>query len=711
MRPSKQAPSRPFYRIAIMFLACALLPLAICAAPPSPEDNEPATLKVSGTGLLRNRELGRSLVLLLGKQRGVTLNTNAIEDAAVMLVSALGQEGFQKPIVEIEATLVDGMVKRFVFDATMATALPRSLEARRVEFQVKRGARWYIDSVEITGLKALPTKIAKTFFRTDSMLFVLASTNVYAPARVNRAADALLGELIQRGYAEANVRAEIVKVDEASGAVALRVDVTEGNRWKVEAVRFEGVENETVVLPPASKWVDHVWSQALQENLKQTVRHAFYASGYPDVGVRIQSEAGVAVHNESPVTLVVRIQPGLQVKIGQVRFQGNVVTTPLTLSRSAEVKSGDLLNPLALAQARYRLSRLGVFDAVDLHYEPAEGAERDPVFSLEESQRYETHLMFGYGSYEQLRGGIEFRHLNLFGRAHQSLAQLGASLKGFNGNYTYSVPQLFGESIDGSARLFGLERQEVSFLRQEYGTSFTLKRPLPWLRAEGTVSYTLQALRNKDNELSTRATDQTQFNTASIDFALTGDHRDNPLRPRRGYRWFAQLENADRLLGGGAEYQRLEFGAAYHAPWGEGRWIHLGFTHGVITTLGTTDENLPVNKRFYPGGDNSIRGYNKGEAAPRGADGLFIGAKSYLLLNFEFEQALTKNWSVIVLADALGIAPKLRDYPYAEELYSVGLGVRYQTLIGPVRLEYGRNVNPRADDPSGTLHLSVGYPF
>jgi outer membrane protein assembly factor BamA len=46
-----------------------------------------------------------------------------------------------------------------------------------------------------------------------------------------------------------------------------------------------------------------------------------------------------------------------------------------------------------------------------------------------------------------------------------------------------------------------------------------------------------------------------------------------------------------------------------------------------------------------------------------------------------------------------------------EWLYSAGLGVRYQTLIGPVRLEYGHNLNPRPLDPRGTLHLSVGFPF
>ena len=62
-----------------------------------------------------------------------------------------------------------------------------------------------------------------------------------------------------------------------------------------------------------------------------------------------------------------------------------------------------------------------------------------------------------------------------------------------------------------------------------------------------------------------------------------------------------------------------------------------------------------------------------------------------------------------IAIDQVGVSD-LR-YPIDEYLYTAGLGVRYQTLIGPVRLEYGRNLNPRPNDPSGTLHLSLGFPF
>jgi outer membrane protein assembly factor BamA len=376
-----------------------------------------------------------------------------------------------------------------------------------------------------------------------------------------------------------------------------------------------------------------------------------------------------------------------------------------------DAKPGQPLDPLALEQARFRLARLGVFDVVDLRYEPPNGPVRSPVFRVREGRRMEANLLFGYGSYEQVRGGVEWRQWNLFGRAHQSRLLLLQSMKSSRGEYSYTVPEIFGESIDGTARIFGLQRQETSFLRQEFGANAAVSARVPWLGANATLGYTYQSLRNRDNTLATKPSDQSQVNAASVDLNLVRDRRDNPLRPRHGYRWFLQAETASRFFGGSVDYQRIELGGSYHASWGRGRWIHAGLNHGLVTTFGTNDESLPVNKRFFPGGDNSIRGYQEGEAAPLNADGRFVGAKSYLLMNLEFEQALTTKWSAVLFGDALGTAVRLANYPFDEHLYSVGLGLRYQTIIGPLRVEYGRNVNPREGDPSGSLLFSVGFPF
>ena len=341
----------------------------------------------------------------------------------------------------------------------------------------------------------------------------------------------------------------------------------------------------------------------------------------------------------------------------------------------------------------------------------AAGTVRDPTYVLRETPRREANLLLGYGSYEQFRAGVELRQRNLFGRAHQSQLTLIQSVKSTRGDYTYTVPGLLGAELDGTVKLFGLRRRELAFLRQEYGGTVGVGRPLPWLGADGTAGYTFENLRSTENRLATRLLDRTAVTAASLDLGLTRDRRDNVLRPRQGYRLFLRTEVAAAALGSQVDYQRVEFGGAWHTALDRSRWLHLGLTHGVVTTFGSTDRDLPVNKRFYPGGENSIRGYADGEAAPRGPLATFLGAKTYTLLNLELEQAVTTNFSLIVFADTLVTAVRLARYPADGHLTTLGLGLRYQTLIGPVRVEYGRNLNPRPLDPSGTLQLSLGFPF
>jgi outer membrane translocation and assembly module TamA len=127
--------------------------------------------------------------------------------------------------------------------------------------------------------------------------------------------------------------------------------------------------------------------------------------------------------------------------------------------------------------------------------------------------------------------------------------------------------------------------------------------------------------------------------------------------------------------------------------------------------MGDPEDDIPFARRFFPGGENSIRGFQEGQASPRDADDDEIGAETFILGTVEFEQALTPQWSAVVFSDNLGVSRELSDYPGRDFLSSVGGGVRWRTLIGPVRLEYGHNLIRRDGDPSGTFHFSFGFPF
>src|SRR5690349_4578604 len=119
---------------AMLALTLSLLVLPGARAAGKPVVDE-AKVSVDGAGFFRDRELRAALIRVLGVESVATLNANAIEDAAVILASALGEQGFQKPVIEIELVLTDGSKTQFQFDPTFEKPLPRPLEAREVRFE------------------------------------------------------------------------------------------------------------------------------------------------------------------------------------------------------------------------------------------------------------------------------------------------------------------------------------------------------------------------------------------------------------------------------------------------------------------------------------------------------------------------------------------------------------------------------------------------
>jgi len=716
------------------FLFCAVaLPVAALAesastngvaAGASSSRKERASLKVSGLGFWSNREMQATLERLLGEERGPVLDGNAIEDAVFLLLSSLEERGFLSPTIRVQWTDSSGRTGEAVFDSTLTTQLPRPLFASRVEFEVGRGVRSVVSGVEVVPAEGaaisgtgeawkggMSDSEVREFFLPRVFGWGGQSERAYSPARLRRAAGNLLEEFRIRGYPDAAVTAKSVPSEMPNGGVNVIVALLSGPLWEVTTLVVEGLEATPVSFDPGP-WTGVPWTSLWQQDVAEQIRRACYAAGYPDVRVGFERTVLGGRDGRRSVGLLARVNPGKAVHIGAIRFEGNVVTDEGVLRRRVRLASGGALNPIGVEQARERIGRLGVFSSVTARTEEVGGAERDLVFSVRELPRWEASLLAGYGSYEQLRAGLEWRQTNLFRRAHQGRLLLVQSIKSSHADYLYSVPELFGETVDGTVRLFGLRREEEAFEREEYGANLALRRRFGRRGLEGRLGYTYQVLSNRDNELTTRRIDDALVKVGSVDAGLTWERRDNPLRPRRGYRAFVQAETASQGLGGEVDYQVFEIGSSYHTSAGHGRWIHLGLSHGVITTFGAAnDRELPVNKRFFPGGENSIRGFQKGQAAPRGVDGRFVGAKSQLTFNFELEQALTTNFSVIGIFDGVGIAAELADYPFEDRLFSAGIGLRYQTIVGPVRVEYGHNLNPRPDDPRGTLQIAVGFPF
>lgn len=676
------------------------------------EKGDPAEIKVRGYGLFGNIELKATLKLLLGtEEMPEFLQSSFIEDAVLVLFARLERDGYLNPSIRVTLTTEDGQTRTYTWLEPLQAPIPRDLRVSKARFEIEEGILFYYDFIGFRGLDAIPAEEALTYFIEGDALIPLRRNRIFSPDRLTSSVENLSAALRRQGFQSASVYATNLVVRTNTGAVSVDIVAEEGPRSIVRGI-------QEVFYPPGSNGApatnlistNIVYSRMWQQDYEQRLLREQYEQGFADASVNVSQIQREPAGTNIFLRMRAEIRPGQKIRIGEIQFKGLEHTREAMLRRKVQLEEGEPLNPIQAQEGRYRLARLGIFDSVELDYAPADPNTRNVIYELDEGKRIDINLLLGYGSYELLRGGFEIEQYNLWGLAHNARLRAIQSLKSTRGDYTYAMPEVLGRDFDAFASASYLRREEISFTREEFGGGAGVRRSFPSIFTDVSLRYQYQVLNAADFDFS--AVDGLrEANVGAFILDVRHDRRDNPLTPRGGWKIFTDIEFASETLLGDVNYQRFESAASYHRPLLRTLWLHLGLAHGFIRTASGPDQDLPFNKRFFPGGDSSIRGYQYGEAAPRDEEGRLVGAETYLLGNIELEQALTRTWSIVGFIDGLGIARRLDDYPFDETLFSVGGGIRWRTIIGPIRLEYGHNLNPREEDPAGTLHFSVGFPF
>jgi outer membrane protein assembly complex protein YaeT len=683
--------------------------LLLLSSLPAAAKDDSAELKVSGYGLLGNLKLKHFLKLLRAEKTNQFFNANFIEDSVVVLFSELERDGHLRPEIVARVTLQDGERRTFQWRDTLGEPLPGTLRARRVHFTIHEGVRYHYRDLRFEGLTTIESEAALGYFVDTRGLLKLKANRVYTPGKAESSARALQEALERDGFQNATVVLTDLVREDVTGHIDLTVQVQQGKRFMVHSVRVEELDDDaTNRLRTVQIQTNQPYSRLWLQDFEQKLVRRRYQEGFPDAKADI-TVLRSNVNDVVDLDLSAQVRPGPKVSVGQIRFLGQKETRESAMRARVPLKPGGPLDRTATEQGRFRLARLGVFDSVEMRYDVVNEQTRDVVYEVKEGKEYEFSLLAGFGSYELLRGGFILEKHNVWGLAHDSRLKAVQSFKSSSGEYLYTIPQFrWGSDLFFSAS--GLRRDEIDFTREELAASVGARRHFEPIATDASLRYSYQYVNAaRADFVSGFGVPNARVAAAILD--LRHDRRDNPITPRRGYKLFSNVEVASEALGGEVDYQRLELHGAYHWPMAKDRWLHFGAAHGAVLTAGNPEEDLPFNKRFFPGGDGSIRGYQEGEASPLNAEGKIVGAESYLGANLEIEQALTPTWSLVGFVDAMGVARDIGDYPFSELLFSAGAGLRWNTLIGPVRLEYGYNLHRRRHDPAGTLHISVGFPF
>ncbi|HSD67899.1 MAG TPA: BamA/TamA family outer membrane protein, partial [Vicinamibacteria bacterium] len=193
------------------------------------------------------------------------------------------------------------------------------------------------------------------------------------------------------------------------------------------------------------------------------------------------------------------------------------------------------------------------------------------------------------------------------------------------------------------------------------------------------------------------------------------DTRDDPLEPRRGMFLGADLQLSLEALGGVSYIRSLLQGTSVRSLRADLVFV-LSTRIGLASTFGPEAPLLPLPERFFAGGDYGPRGFPVDGVGPQvvGTDGKLYptGGNALVLGGAELRYNLTRAFQVASFVDTGHVYPEVADVALGELRWSAGLGLRYRTPIGPIRLDWGYVLDPQPGDPGRShIHLTIGHAF
>ena len=524
----------------------------------------------------------------------------------------------------------------------------------------------------------------------------------------------LVARLEERGHFEARVEAE---VPDGGGSLKVTFLARPGPRAVVKGVLVQGP-----TLPPSGddKGPEEL---ALRPGIpyrlrdvarsRDTLLAAWRRAGYLDARVQpdvVLSEA----KDEARVALVV--EPGPRTIVEHVVLAGLGRTRAVTVEREMVLRPGEPFSFERVLESQRRLSSLGIFERASIaELNPGRERRRDVVVGVQEAPRTSWSWGVGYSEQDRLRGSVELTRRNLGGLGRTASVFARGSVRGSRFLLNLREPWLFGRRLDSFLTAFWEEENRTTFDYNRKGGIVHAGRTLN-PRTSLILRYLYQDTDVYNIEVPIDEIDR-QYRTYTVSgpsASIIFDTRDDPLEPKHGLFLGADLQLSAQALGG-VSYLRGFFQATNARRMRSDLVFVLSARLGLASTYGNESPLLPLPERFFAGGDYGPRGFPVDGVGPQvlGTDGKLYptGGNAVVMGGAEVRYNLARAFQVASFVDTGNVYPEVRGIALPELRWSAGLGLRYRTPIGPVRLDWGYVLDPEPGEPRSHFHLTIGHAF
>jgi outer membrane protein insertion porin family len=577
----------------------------------------------------------------------------------------------------------------------------------KVVFTINEGRQMKIDRIVIRGNRGLTEKQIKKIMATQERQYWILRGTVQRQ-QLDEDVDRILQLYNDHGYIQARVESHDITVDRDKALVTVTIVVVEGSQHRVASVGFSGV-----TLLPESEVRRQVGLKAGDVFSRSRLRDSVKAIEelYSNIG-RASAEVNPKIESlpDNRIGLVLEINEGPTVYVERINIAGNVRSQDKILRREFQMAEGDIFTLQKLQRSKQRLTNLGYFERVEVNTAP--GSDKTKIVVNVDVTERPTGLFSiggGYSSQDGAIGTVDLSQNNFLGRGWLASIRVRAGANVQQGQISFTEPWLFDRPLSAGFDLFSAQRQFVEYDYDSIGGGLRASHPFEeFWRWHLGYRITRDEIRNLQNPNDTFLRDEKGINVTSlVSGAVTRDSRDSIQSPRRGGQFSLAAEVAG--LGGDSHFVKSTIFTTYFKPIWFGHILSGRAEAGYGFGLG--DERLPVFERFYLGGPNSIRSFKARQISPIDEQGTRVGGTTEVLGNLEYIVPLPFDLRVAAFFDIGNVYGFRTKFDLTETREAAGAGVRWLSPFGPVRVDYGFNLDKREGEKSGNFHFSVGSPF
>lgn len=406
---------------------------------------------------------------------------------------------------------------------------------------------------------------------------------------------------------------------------------------------------------------------------------------------------------------------GPRVDIGPIRLAGLKTVHASYARRVMLLHAGELYQPSKIEKARQDLASLDVFSAVQ-----ARAAERlnqagtlPITFDFTEAPRHVVSFGASYSTDLGAAANASWTHRNLFGNGEKltlsaAATELGGSdsrQPGYNVGATLLIPAWLQRDQTLQFNVAAFKQYLETYDQTAYTAGVTFTRKL-------TDHLNASVGLNLEQEKIIQEHMTSDYTLLSLPITLKFDNTDDLFEPTRGFRASATAIPTESLGGQGGDSTFVTMqanGSTYIDLLGGGRSI-LALRALIGAIEGASQFQIPPDRRFYAGGSDTVRGYKYQWISPHFADGIPEGGTAIDTATIEFRQRIGAKFGVVAFADAGQV--NAAGHPFAGPIdVGVGMGLRYFTGFGPIRLDFAVPLNRIPRNDSFEVYIGLGEAF